>query len=157
MSSPNSNQTLNSDSEKIEELLRRYFDGCNRADSNSISECFIENAVHFYAPPNRALRGARTLGDYFQDRVERSGFHWTIDQLFVDPLRDRAVIEWSRFDNLDDKVTRGVDLFFLEKFEKRFQIKEIHAYWAAPWKEGEHNEMVDFDYESRGYPIRKPC
>ncbi|MGZ3274767.1 MAG: nuclear transport factor 2 family protein, partial [Caulobacteraceae bacterium] len=35
---------------RMDGLIRRYFDGCNEADTGKIAACFIPDAVHYFPP-----------------------------------------------------------------------------------------------------------
>jgi hypothetical protein len=143
-------------SEAIEKCLHTYFGACNSADADGITACFTAKAVHYYPAPKSPVCGGRELGIFFQQRVQECGFLWTIDELFIDPVRARAAIEWSRFSTLDDTHVRGVDLLDFCLDEGQWRIKEVRPYLAVMWEQGKTQELEGFEYEGRGYPIGRP-
>jgi SnoaL-like protein len=137
--------------ERIEQLVRTYIGACNAGDANAIAACFCPDAVHYF-PWGPKWSGAATIGANFAKRVQEQGHRWTVDQLVIDVDRCRATLEWTRFSRQDDRVVRGVDWFVLEP--QTLSIAEVRCYIAAPpHPEMTRQELRDFDYPGRGYPV----
>jgi hypothetical protein len=124
------------------------------ATPTKIAACFGPAAVHYF--PNAAKwSGASTIGLNFSKRVTEFGQLWTVDEVLVDAGRRAGVLEWTRFDK-EGLVVRGVDWFVFEAGS--YRIKEIRVYGAAPiQRDLARQEMQDFDYAGRGYPMTRPA
>lgn len=143
--------------ERMEQLIRTYFDACNAADVDAIAACFVPEGVHYFPPGMYAgpFRGGRTIGERWRAAVETFGSYWTVDQVIVDPETDRAVIEWSHFKTRQGTVLRGDEWYIFDA--ESGLIREIRAYYASPQAAGlERLELGDFDYAGRGYPAAPP-
>ncbi len=137
----------------IEQAIRDYIQACNDGDADRVATCFSANAVHYF-PTVARWSGASTIGDNFSKRVQALGHLWTVDKLLVDADRRAGVLEWTQFDK-EARVLRGVDWFVFEPTS--FLIQEIRAYGAAPiQRDLERQELQDFDYAGRGYPMTRP-
>ena len=57
--------------EHMEQVIRRYYDGCNEADVAKMAGCFTPDAVHYFPPgmPGGPFRGAQTIAE----RLETGG------------------------------------------------------------------------------------
>jgi TPR repeat protein len=138
---------------RIEQAIRNYIQACNDGDSTSIAACFCSNAVHYF-PGAPKWSGASTIGDNFGRRVKEFGQLWTVDEVLVDADRRAGVLEWTRFDKMG-RVLRGVDWFVFEV--GTFRIQEVRPYGAAPiLPDLGRQELQDFDYAGRGYPVTRP-
>jgi SnoaL-like protein len=139
--------------QRIEQVVRTYIHACNDADAKAIAACFCPDAVH-YLPAAPKWSGAATIGNHFADRVRELGLYWTVDQLLVDVERCAAALEWTRF-NRSARVVRGVDWFVFEP--QTVRIREVRPYFAvSPRPDLVRQEMQDFDYAGRGYPMSAP-
>jgi methyltransferase len=137
----------------IEQAIRSYIQACNDGDAERIAACFDSNAVHYF-PKAPKWSGASTIGDGFSKRVQTHGQVWTVDKVLVDADRRAGALEWTRFDN-EGRVVCGVDWFVFEPGS--FRIQEIRVYGAAPiQRELARQELQDFDYAGRGYPVTRP-
>ena len=137
----------------IEQAIRSYIEACNDGDAPRIAACFASDAVHYF-PTVAKWSGATTIGGNFLKRVEALSHFWTVDEVLVDADRRAGVLEWTQFDK-EGRVLRGVDWFVFEA--GAFRIKEIRAYGAAPiQRDLERQELQDFDYAGRGYPMARP-
>jgi hypothetical protein len=77
-----------------------------------------------------------------------------VDQVLVDVARPAAALEWTRFDRAA-RVVRGVDWFVFEP--QTIRIREVRPYFAVlPRPDLTRQEMQDFDYAGRGYPMSAP-
>ena len=138
----------------IEQAIRNYIQACNDGDADRIAACFSLDAVHYF-PTVAKWSGASTIGANFSKRVQALGHLWTVDKVLVDADRRAGVLEWTQFDK-EDRVLRGVDWFVFEP--ESFRIQEIRAYGAAPiQRDLERQELQDFDYARRGYPMARPA
>jgi len=122
----------------------------HEADAASIASCFVVDAVHYH-PSVAKWEGAATIGDNMVKLVRERGLCWTVNQLVVDAGRSAAAIEWTGTDRVG-RVLREVDWFIFEPGAAR--IAEIRVYLAArPDPDRQRQELMDFDYSGRGYPI----
>jgi hypothetical protein len=138
----------------MEQVIRTYIQACNDADAEAIAACFCPDAVQ-YGPSIPKWSGALTIGANFAKMVQELGRSWTVDQLLVDTDRCGATLEWTAFNREHTRILRGVDWFVFEP--GTFHIQEIRAYLAAPARpEIARQELEDFDYAGRGYPMTFP-
>ena len=88
-------------SESMERLIRTYFDGCNEADVEKMTSCFVPGAVHYFPPGmyGGPFVGAETIAERWVDAVRSFGSVWTIDSVMTD-----------RTEGLDDVVEPDRDL-----------------------------------------------
>ena len=143
--------------ESMEEAIRGYFDACNSGDAERIAAYFTPEAVHYFPPGmyEGPFRGARTIGERWQQAVETLGSVWTLDQVIADPASARAVIEWTHFKTFQNKMLRGDEWYIFDP--KTGLIEEIRAYYASPQDaELKHLELGGFDYPGRGYATQPP-
>jgi SnoaL-like domain len=137
---------------RIEQVIRAYILACNDGDAERIAACFCSDAVHYF-PNAPKWSGASTIGDGFSKRVQALGQVWTVDKVLVDADRRAGALEWTRFDK-EGRVVRGVDWFVFEAGS--FRIQEIRVYGAAPiQRDRRRQELQDFDYAARGYPMTR--
>jgi ketosteroid isomerase-like protein len=137
---------------RIEQAIRDYIQACNDGDSRSIAACFCSDAVHYF-PGSPKWSGASTIGGNFGRRLKEFGQLWTVDEVLVDADQRAGVLEWTRFDKVG-RVLRGVDWFVFEV--GTFRIREIRPYAAAFQADLGRQELQDFDYAGRGYPMTRP-
>ena len=81
--------------QRMERLLRTYFQACNDADARAIAACFSPDAVHYFphhAGRTTKLVGADTIGSKFARVVQEQGVFWTVDQLLIDVDRYSAAL-----------------------------------------------------------------
>lgn len=136
----------------MEQLIRTYFDGCNEADADKITSCFVPDAVHYFPPGmyGGPFVGAETIAARWVAAVDQLGSMWTIDQLLTDPGTARAVIEWTHFKTSAGTVLRGDEWYVFDSGSGL--IREIRAYYASPQSAGlDRLELGGFDYAARGY------
>jgi hypothetical protein len=96
-----------------------------------------------------------TISANFMTRVRELGQVWTVDELVVDADRRTAVLEFTRFDG-KGRIVRGLELYVFEPTSLR--IVEIRPYFASPFQaELPRQELQDFDYAGRGYPMARPA
>lgn len=140
--------------EKMEGVIRRYYDGCNEADVTKMAGCFTPDAVHYFPPgmPGGPFRGAQTIAESWKQVVRKASARWTIDALLLDAAAGRAVIEWSNFTLGRNRLVRGTE--WVEFDRESGLICEIRAYLAAPLpRDLERAQLEGFDYAGRGYPM----
>ncbi|MEO0682608.1 MAG: nuclear transport factor 2 family protein [Pseudomonadota bacterium] len=146
--------------DKAEALLRRYFDACNAADRAALVACFTDRATHWFPPgmPGGAWRGAEAIADGWVRFVDRLDAVWTVDRVCAAADGRDAVMEWSNWTRGRDgveRLTRGADWYRFDLHVRR--ITEVRAYFAAPLSSDlVAHELAEFDYATRGYPIRRP-
>lgn len=131
--------------------IRKYYDGCNRADVDLMMSTFTPDVVHYFIdePP---VRGARALADKWVGfSKDESVPRWTVDHGIVQG--DEAVIEWTLIWTRPHRqtvtvMTRGAEWYFF----KEGKICEIRAYEALG--PGDRpNELDGFPYAQKGYPM----
>jgi methyltransferase len=138
-------------------LIRRYFDGCNRADVPLMTSCFIPDAVHYFPPGmyGGPFVGAQVIAERWVAAVETFGSTWTVDQILADAATGRAVIEWTHFKTALGEVLRGDEWYVFDR--ETGLIREIRAYYASPQDSSLRVlELGGFDYAGRGYPTGAP-
>jgi methyltransferase len=137
--------------QRIELVIRAYVKALNDAHAGGIAACFCQDAVHYF-PAAPKITGATALGVYFSNITREREISRTVDQILVDVDRCEAALEWTRFDHKGPRYLRGVDWFIFEP--ETFLIREIRCYWAtASNPDLARQELQDFDYPRRGYPI----
>jgi SnoaL-like domain len=143
--------------QRMEHVILAYFRASNAADATAIAACFRPEAVHYYPSPFPKTSGAADIAHFFATRVPELGIFFTLDQLFTDVDRCAAVVEWTMFRSKPTPFTRrGVDVYVFDP--QTWLIQEIRAYSAAPLdSEMPRQELMDFDYEGRGYPTTFPA
>lgn len=152
-----SDSELEARAKYMDELIRRYFDGCNEADVDKMTACFAPDAVHYFPPGmyQGPFRGAQAIAARWKKMVEEIGSYWTVDTLLIEPLTWKAVMEWTHFKTNQGTILRGIEVY---EFDKQSQlITEIRAYYASPQTpELPRQELGGFDYSGRGYPLEIP-
>lgn len=141
----------------MDQLIRKYFDGCNDADVPKIVSCFTSDAVHYFPPGmyDGPFRGAQKIAEKWRDAVNKLGSYWSIDRLLIEPLSYQAVMEWTHFKTKQGAVLRGIEWYEFDR--ESGLIKEIRAYYASPQAQGlERLELGGFDYNGRNYPMAPP-
>jgi len=139
--------------ERIENVIRTYFDGCNEANIEKILSCFVPDARHYFprGAPQGPFLGARVIAEGWKRAVETWGSYWTIDVLPIDEGRNEAAMEWTHFKTRTGLMLRGAELYSLNE---EGLITEIRAYYASPTSNPPVNhELGAFDYAARGYPL----
>ena len=142
----------------LEATIRRYFDGCNRANVEMMMSTMAPDATHYFpsGAPQGPFRSAREIANGWVAAVDRLGSLWTIDSILVDAARREAVIEWTHWKTKLGVFLRGDEWY---RFDETGRIVEIRAYYACPpdADSGSNNELGGFDYEGRGYPLTPPA
>lgn len=135
-------------------LIRRYFAACNAADHDELVACFTPDAVHYFPAglPEIPWRSAETIAAKWVWCVENLGSQWTIEKILVSHDSHEAVIEWTHWKGKLGTTLRGDEWYIFDPHSGL--IREIRAYYASPAdKEVSINELVDFDYQARGYHL----
>jgi methyltransferase len=136
-----------------EQLIRAYFDCCNRADADGIAACFVTDAVHYFPPGmyGGPFIGARTIAERWVWAVKTLGSQWSVDSVICAPATDRAVIEWTHHKQTTGVVLRGDEWYHFAPDSGL--ITEIRAYYASPQAPDlQRMELAGFPYAERGYP-----
>jgi SnoaL-like domain len=144
-------------SERMESVMREYYDGCNEADETKMIKSFTPDAVHYFPPGmyDGPFRSAAKIAERWQSAVANFGSYWPIDALVIDERRAEAVIEWTHFKTKQGTVLSGAEVVVFDKDSGL--IKEIRAYYASPQsKDFERLELGGFDYAGRGYRLVSP-
>ena len=140
----------------LEQTIRTYFDGCNEANIGKMTSCMEPEAVHYFpaGAPQGTFAGAESIARGWVRAVETLGSIWTVDHVIVDASRLEAVIEWTHFKPKQGIYLRGDEWY---RFSKAGLITEIRAYYACPAAvPPKTHEIGDFDYETRGFPLKPP-
>ena len=143
--------------ESMDRLIRTYFDGCNEANVEKITSCFVDDAVHYFPPGTYGgpFVGAGSIASSWVRAVETFGSVWTVDQVIVDPDTARAVIEWTHFKTRQGTMLRGDEWYVFDPDSGL--IREIRAYYASPQATDlDRLELGGFDYTGRGYALEPP-
>ena len=141
----------------MDQIIRKYFDGCNEADVEKMMSCFTPDAVHYFPPGmyEGPFRGARTIAEKWRTAVQNLGSYWSVDRLLIEPLRYEAVMEWTHYKTKQSMILRGIEWYEFDKASGL--IKEIRAYYASPQApDMPRLELGGFDYEGRDYPMSPP-
>lgn len=126
--------------------IRRYYEGCNRADFDLIRGTFTDDVVHWFthAP---VIRGGDELARFWTRVVPRYGNHFTVDHGICQG--DEAVIEWSLEltpkPGLARELIRGAEWYVF----RDGLICEIRAYYL-----NRHDPIPDESFELREFPYR---
>ncbi len=142
----------------MDELIRRYFDGCNEADIDKMVACFTPDAVHYFPPGmyEGPFRGARKIAEKWRAAVQNLGSYWSIDKLLIEPVSGQAVMEWTHFKTRKNTILRGIEWYEFD--QATGLISEIRAYYASPQADGlDRLELGGFDYVGRNYPAAPPA
>jgi ketosteroid isomerase-like protein len=143
--------------ERMESIMRDYYDGCNEADAAKMIRNFTPDGTHYFPPGmyDGPFRGAARIAERWQAAVATFGSYWTIDTLVIDEPHAQAVIEWTHFKTKQGTVLRGAEVVVFDRASGL--IQEIRAYYASPQaKDVERLELSGFDYTGRGYPLVSP-
>jgi hypothetical protein len=142
--------------ERMESVIRRYFDGCNEADEQKMLECLAPEAAHYFpdGAPQGPFLGSEAIARGWLRAVRELGSKWTIDRVLVDERAGEAVIEWTHFKPSAGVHLRGDEWY---RFDADGRILEIRAYYACPPSGADRSHgLGGFDYSGRGYPIEPP-
>jgi hypothetical protein len=142
----------------MDQIIRKYFDGCNEADNDKMVSCFTSDAVHYFPPGmyEGPFRGAKTIAQKWRAAVQNLGSYWSVDRLLIEPLRYEAVMEWTHYKTKQGTILRGIEWYEFDQASGL--IKEIRAYYASPQAADlPRLELGGFDYEGRGYPMSPPA
>ena len=142
--------------QRMEKIIRDYFEACNSGDVGRIAAYFTPQAVHYFTSGmyQGPFRGAETIARKWSEAVAGLGSYWTVDQVICDAPTRRAVIEWTHFKRKQGIILRGDEWYI---FNPDGRIEEIRAYYASAQDPNLQTvELGSFDYVGRGYPIDAP-
>jgi hypothetical protein len=135
--------------QKMQQMVRAYFDACGRQDADAIAACFAPGGVHYF-PHIPPLLGGAVIGAAIVGDLRARGGQFFIDKIFGDVEQCAAGVEWSRTFHQPDRILRGYEFYEFDPVS--FLIREIRGYYAAaPNSASARHEIVGFDYEGRGY------
>ena len=141
--------TTKPSAQKMEQMVSAYFEACGKQDPNAIAACFAPGAVHYF-PHIPPLIGGAALGAAIVGELRNRGGQFFIDKIFSDVEQCAAAVEWSRTYLQPDRILRGYELYEFDPTS--MLIREIRGYYAsAPNADKARHEILDFDYEGRGY------
>lgn len=141
---------------ELEVVIRRYYEGCNRADREMMLSTLTPDATHYFpdGAPQGPFQGAHAIAAGWVEAVGRLDSRWTIDRLVVDEQRDEAVVEWTHFKPPQGTLLRGAEWVC---FDARGLITEIRAYYACPPASPPRTHTLGgFNYLQRHYPMTAP-
>jgi ketosteroid isomerase-like protein len=141
---------------EMEELVRRFYDGCNEGSGPKLRSCLAEDAVHYF-PVGAAqdiFRGREAIIAAWQSAIRSQDSRWTLDRVLIDEALSEVAIEWTHFKPALGGYVRGAELCTVDA---DLRITEIRAYYATPTPAptGQY-ELAWFDYAERGYPTDPP-
>jgi methyltransferase len=135
--------------QRMERMVGSYFEACGNQDPNAIAGCFAPGAVHYF-PHIPPLIGGATIGAAIVGELRNRGGQFFIDKIFSDIEQCAAAVEWSRTYQQPDRMLRGYELYEFDPAS--MLIREIRGYYAvAPSPDKVRHEILDFDYDGRGY------
>ena len=136
-----------------ERVARAYFEACNKASREELYSVLADDAVHYFPPGvGGPYRGKEAIADLWLGFVADKGSSWTIDCLLSDG--DQVVLEFSHFKSRVGELVRGSEWY---RFDDDGKIVEIRAYYASPRDPTrKRNELEQFPYGERGYPVEFP-
>lgn len=143
--------------ERMRAVVQRYFEACNRGDSDGIAACLTPDAIHYFPPGmyGGAFRGARAIGDRWVKAYNELGSRWALETVVVDAEANTAVGEWTHYKTKQGSALRGDEWYEFD--EASGLISEIRAYYAAPQTADlTRSELAEFDYGGRGYSQQPP-
>lgn len=142
------------DRDRLESLVRVYYDACNAGDVEAIAACFTPDAHHYFpaGAPQGTFASAKAIAQGWADVVGRLDSRWTIDHLVIDVATREVAIEFTHWKPAVDGYLRGTEIC---RFGADGLMTEIRAAYAAPANAAMH-EYGDFPYAGRGYATRPP-
>jgi len=140
---------------RMEEVIRAFIHSSSRANVKAIAECLSPEAVHYFPSGfGPKWTGASIIASNIANLVHERGLCWTADRVLIDADRCAGALEWTSFIRERDSIVRGVDWFVFDP--QNFRIQEVRTYRAAIHPEKTRQELEDFDYAGRGYPMSHP-
>ena len=134
----------------MERVVRDYFQACKKGDAEAIAACFTPDAVQYFAGRSPWV-GSEAFGKGIVQAIDKQGGYWTVDNLYSDVEQNVVTVEWSKLFRERDRISRGLELYVFDLASGL--IREARVYYAAtPDTDKKIQELVDFDYASRGYP-----
>jgi hypothetical protein len=137
----------------MEQAVRTYIQGCNDCNATAISAHLHPEAIQYF-PNLPKWVGSSVIGNKLATLAREHNLCWTVDQLAVDADRLAAALEFTAFDGAG-RVYRGVEWYDFEPGS--LLIRDIRPYYAARSRDQVREELEDFDYAGRGYPMTRPA
>lgn len=139
--------------QKLEQVVRTYFEACNEANREKLYSVLADDVVHYFPPQvGGPYKGKEAVADLWITFVKEKGSRWTIDRL-VSNGREVA-IEWTHFKPKVGEILRGAEWY---EFDEAGKITEIRAYYASPRDPSvKVNQLEGFPYAEKNYPVEPP-
>jgi ketosteroid isomerase-like protein len=130
------------------EVIRRYYDACNRGDAQAVARECTPDVVHYFLVPGaEPVAGAEHLGRYWRKVQRRLDCRWEIDHTLE--RGDEAVIEWTLGWRVPEtgerRLVHGAEWYVF----RSERIAEIRAYYDQ--RADADTGLVGFPYRERGY------
>ncbi|HYZ02303.1 MAG TPA: nuclear transport factor 2 family protein [Candidatus Binatia bacterium] len=130
------------------DVIRRYYDACNRGDAEGVARECTPDVVHYFLVPGTApVAGAEHLGRYWRKVRSLLDCRWDVDHALEQG--DEAVIEWTMAwrvpETGDRRLVHGAEWYVFEGD----RIAEIRAYYDQ--RADADTGLVGFPYRERGY------
>jgi ketosteroid isomerase-like protein len=130
------------------ETVRRYFDGCNSGELETLSSTLAADVVHYFLPSVFApISGAEHLARHWRKFKQLLNPVWRIDQIIAHD--NQVVSEWSCIWTAKGTqrriMMRGSEWYVM----RDGLIAEIRAYLTHD--DSGDTELAGFPYRDRGY------
>jgi hypothetical protein len=128
------------------ELVQRYYDACNSADTEGLRAAFTPTACHYFTRLP-AVRGADAIAEHWTAQQQRLHATWTIEHGIE--AGNEAVIEWTMTwtdpPTEERRIDRGTEWYV---FAGR-HIAEVRAYHHSDGR-NRSGDLLGFDHAARG-------
>lgn len=131
------------------DIVRVYYDACNRGDAEAVAALFTGDAVHYFTR-RQPIRGPEDIGTMTRAAVETLAAEWTIEHGLEQG--DEACIEftmtWRDPASGDARLDRGTEWFTFEGD----LISEVRAYHHGS-RSNPSGDLLGFDHVGRGRTV----
>jgi len=130
------------------DVVRRYFEGCQSGDLDTLLSTLAPDVVHYFLPSRFSpITGAEQLAKYWRRYKLALNPVWSIDHIVA--RDDEVVSEWSCIWT-PPKTQRRLMLRGSEWYVMRDnKIAEVRAYFVSA--DDANCELAGFPYGERGY------
>jgi ketosteroid isomerase-like protein len=128
------------------DLVQRYYDACNTADTDALEAAFTDDAAHYFTRLPAVHGGAR-IASLWAAQQQRLGARWTVEHGIESG--NEAVIEWTMTWTDPASGTRRIDRgteWYLFSGDRIAEIRAYHHSDAA----NRSGDLVGFDHAGRG-------